>query len=49
MCAGGNGAKGRDANCSVVLKYGMKRDFNTWLDSLGAAAPREDADRRCAS
>ncbi len=39
MCAGVNGAKGRDANCSVVLKYGMKRDFNTWLDSLGAAAP----------
>jgi len=39
MCAGVNGAKGRDANCSVVLKYGMKRDFNAWLDSLGAAAP----------
>ena len=39
MCSGVNGAKGRDANCSVVLKYGMKRDFNKWLDSLGAAAP----------
>jgi amidase len=23
----------------VVLKYGMKRDFNAWLASLGAAAP----------
>ncbi len=39
MCSGVNGAKGRDANCSVVLKYGMKRDFNKWLESLGAAAP----------
>ena len=32
-------AKGQDADCSVVLKYGMKRDFNTWLDSLGPSAP----------
>ena len=24
---------------SVVLSYGMKRDFNAWLASLGAAAP----------
>src|SRR5207302_897577 len=26
-CSGFNDAKGRDANCSVVFKYGMKRDF----------------------
>lgn len=32
-------AKGKDENCSVVFKYGMKRDFNLWLASLGAAAP----------
>ena len=32
-------AKGRDADCSIVFKYGMKRDFNAWLASLGAAAP----------
>jgi amidase len=38
-CSGVDGAKGRDANCSVVFKYGMKRDFNTWLATLGAAAP----------
>ncbi len=31
--------KGKDANCSVVFKYGMKRDFNAWLASLGKAAP----------
>ncbi|RLQ21941.1 amidase [Seongchinamella sediminis] len=31
--------KGRDENCSVILKYGMKRDFNRWLDSLGDSAP----------
>jgi amidase len=24
---------------SIVLSYGMKRDFNTWLASLGPAAP----------
>lgn len=32
-------AKGADANCSIVFKYGMKRDFNAWLASLGVAAP----------
>ena len=32
-------AKGRDNNCSIVFKYGMKRDFNAWLASLGASAP----------
>ena len=31
--------KGGDAGCSVVMKYGMKRDFNHWLDSLGDTAP----------
>jgi amidase len=38
-CSGLENAKGKDADCSVVLKYGMKRDFNKWLESLGAAAP----------
>jgi amidase len=38
-CSGLENAKGRDADCSVVLKYGMKRDFNTWLKSLGDRAP----------
>ena len=28
-----------DADCSVVFKYGMKRDFNAWLQSLGDKAP----------
>jgi len=28
-----------DENCSIVLKYGMKRDFNAWLKALGPAAP----------
>jgi amidase len=37
-CSGAENAKGKDADCSVVFKYGMKRDFNKWLDSLGAAA-----------
>jgi amidase len=39
QCGGNTGAKGRDANCSVVLKYGMKRDFNKFLATVGAAAP----------
>jgi amidase len=28
-----------DDLCSTVLRYGMKRDFNGWLASLGASAP----------
>ncbi|MGE0864575.1 MAG: amidase family protein [Vicinamibacterales bacterium] len=28
-----------DDLCSNVLRYGMKRDFNLWLASLGASAP----------
>jgi amidase len=39
ICTGLEGAKGNDADCSVVLKYGMKRDFNQWLASLGTKAP----------
>jgi amidase len=39
QCGGANNAKGKDANCSVVLKYGMKRDFNAWLKTLGPTAP----------
>ena len=38
-CSGQENAKGKDTDCSVVFKYGMKRDFNKWLASLGAAAP----------
>jgi len=38
-CAGLDNAKGKDAACSIVFKYGMKRDFNKWLASLGSAAP----------
>ena len=39
ICSGVENAKGKDADCSVDLKYGMKRDFNAWLASLGPAAP----------
>jgi amidase len=38
-CAGAEQAKGKDATCSVNYKYGMKRDFNIWLKSLGPSAP----------
>ena len=39
FCLGGDQAKGSDLDCNVNFKYGMKRDFNTWLASLGASAP----------
>ncbi len=38
-CSGADQAKGKDEGCSVNFKYGMKRDFNQWLASLGPAAP----------
>ena len=31
--------KAKIKDCSIVFKYGMKRDFNKWLASLGPAAP----------
>jgi amidase len=31
--------RGKDEDCSIVMKYGMKRDFNLWLQSLGDRAP----------
>ena len=39
ICSGATGAKGSDGSCSVVFKYGMKRDFNAWLRTLGPSAP----------
>jgi amidase len=39
LCVGAEQAKGADSDCSVNFKYGMKRDFNTWLASLGESAP----------
>jgi amidase len=39
FCQGGEHAKGKDAGCSINFKYGMKRDFNRWLESLGRSAP----------
>jgi len=39
ICSGASQGRGTDDDCSVGLKYGMKRDFNTWLASLGPSAP----------
>lgn len=33
------GEDGDDETCSSVLRYGMQRDFNAWLDALGDKAP----------
>ncbi len=38
-CQTADQLRGQDADCSVVFKYGMKRDFNIWLTSLGDRAP----------
>ncbi|MDR1990035.1 MAG: hypothetical protein LBQ09_07375 [Acidobacteriaceae bacterium] len=38
-CSGADEGKGQDEDCSIVLKYGMKRDFNRWLASLGTTPP----------
>lgn len=38
-CQTADQSRGQDADCSVVFKYGMKRDFNLWLTSLGDRAP----------
>lgn len=39
VCSGLEQARGRDADCSIAFKYGMKRDFDAWLKSLGDRAP----------
>jgi len=39
ICSGADHGIGHDADCSSVLKYGMKRDFNAYLATLGASAP----------
>ena len=45
VCRDDTGIRGKDGNCSIVFKYGMKRDFNAWLASLGPALAGQDADR----
>jgi amidase len=37
VCVDMEGVKKRE--CSIVFAYGMERDFNAWLASLGDAAP----------
>ncbi len=44
FCSGAEHAKGKDQNCSINFKYGMKRDYNAWLTSLGSSAPGQDAE-----
>ena len=39
VCSGLEQSKGRDADCSIAFKYGMKRDFDAWLKTLGDKAP----------
>jgi len=39
VCRDQDGFRGKDRECSIVFKYGMKRDFNAWLASLGPSSP----------
>jgi amidase len=39
VCRDDTGIRGKDEGCSIVFKYGMKRDFNAWLASLGPPSP----------
>jgi amidase len=39
FCSGGDQGRGKDEHCSINFKFGMKRDFNQWLASLGPTAP----------
>jgi amidase len=39
ICSGVDERKGADSDCSIILKYGMKRDFNRFLRTLGPNAP----------
>ena len=39
ICAGLDHTKGQDTACSVVFKYSMKWDFNTWPAALRVMAP----------
>jgi amidase len=39
FCSQSNQSKGQDEGCSIDLKYGMKRDFNAWIATLGESAP----------
>jgi len=39
VCRDEASVRGKDDGCSIVFKYGMKRDFNAWLASLGPSSP----------
>jgi len=44
QCSGFGSAASPEAECSVVLNYGMKRDFDAWLASLGPRSPVKTLD-----
>jgi amidase len=39
FCGSADEVRGKDLGCTIVVKYGMKRDFNKWLATLGPTAP----------
>jgi len=39
FCAGADEGKGKNEKCTTTVIYGMKRDFNAWLATLGPSAP----------
>ncbi len=45
ICSGVDDRKGEDSDCSIILKYGMKRDFNRWLANARTERPHQDPHR----
>ncbi|MGE0040089.1 MAG: amidase family protein [Vicinamibacterales bacterium] len=39
FCGNASQTHGHDEDCTIVVKYGVKRDFNAWLKTLGDSAP----------
>jgi amidase len=39
FCGSASETRGHDSGCTIVVKYGMKRDFDKWLATLGPTAP----------
>jgi amidase len=39
FCGAATDVRGHDEKCTTVVKYGMKRDFNKWLATLGPTSP----------
>ena len=49
ICSGADDGRGKDSDCAIGLKYGMKRDFNALAGVARRRVADQDADASCAS